>query len=100
VLRVKPFPDIFLAAASALGVLPSECLVVEDAEKGIVAAHAAGMRSVAIPNEHTRSNDFSKATAVIADLKALTVELVRELGCSPLPGSVPAHTPVVPGSAG
>ena len=45
VARVKPAPDIFLAAALQVDAIPSECLVLEDAEKGIVAAHLAGMRS-------------------------------------------------------
>jgi HAD superfamily hydrolase (TIGR01509 family) len=46
----KPAPDVFLLAAERLGVDPSECLVVEDSANGILAARAAGMRSVLIPN--------------------------------------------------
>jgi HAD superfamily hydrolase (TIGR01509 family) len=44
----KPAPDIFLTAAGKLGVSPPECVVVEDAVNGIQAAHAAGMRCVAV----------------------------------------------------
>lgn len=40
----KPAPDLFLAAAKALGVPPGDCLVVEDGPPGIAAAAAAGMR--------------------------------------------------------
>jgi HAD superfamily hydrolase (TIGR01509 family) len=40
----KPAPDLFLAAARALGVAPADCLVVEDGPPGIAAAAAAGMR--------------------------------------------------------
>lgn len=40
--RKKPHPDIFLTAAQRLGLLPDECLVVEDAPNGIEAAKAAG----------------------------------------------------------
>jgi HAD superfamily hydrolase (TIGR01509 family) len=47
VMKKKPAPDIFLAAAAKLGVHPNECVVVEDAVNGIQAAHAAGMRCVA-----------------------------------------------------
>jgi HAD superfamily hydrolase (TIGR01509 family) len=43
----KPAPDLFLKAASAAGVAPAHCLVVEDSVPGIAAAHAAGMRVVA-----------------------------------------------------
>lgn len=48
VLHKKPAPDIFLSAAEKLGVRPGECVVVEDAVNGIQAAHAAGMRCVAV----------------------------------------------------
>lgn len=44
----KPAPDIYLKGAELLKVEPSECLVVEDAENGILAAKAAGMHNVAL----------------------------------------------------
>jgi HAD superfamily hydrolase (TIGR01509 family) len=50
----KPAPDLFLLAASRLGVNPAECLVFEDAPAGIAAAKAAGMDVVWVPNAHTR----------------------------------------------
>lgn len=46
----KPHPEIFLAAANAIGAHPSECVVFEDAPAGLRAAAAAGMKSVALPN--------------------------------------------------
>lgn len=51
--RGKPFPDIFLAAAAALGVEPDGCIVLEDAPAGVSAATAAGMRSVFVPNGYS-----------------------------------------------
>jgi beta-phosphoglucomutase len=61
----KPAPDIFLAAASALGRAPSECVVVEDAVNGITAAKAAGMRCVAVaqtfPPEGLAAADLVRA---------------------------------------
>jgi HAD superfamily hydrolase (TIGR01509 family) len=45
----KPAPDVFLEAARRLGVAPGDCVVVEDAAPGAAAAHAAGMRCIAIP---------------------------------------------------
>jgi sugar-phosphatase len=52
VLRGKPSPDVYLLAAAGLGVVPGECLVVEDAPAGIEAARAAGMGVVALTTTH------------------------------------------------
>ncbi|MCK5219031.1 beta-phosphoglucomutase [bacterium] len=46
----KPDPELFLKAAHELGVLPSSCLVVEDAESGIAAGIAAGMHTIGVGN--------------------------------------------------
>ena len=80
VTRVKPAPDIFLEAAARLGVAPAECAVLEDAEKGVLAAHAAGMGCIAVPNDYTRRHDFSKATHICSSLNEVTVNLLRNLG--------------------
>ncbi|MGO8949015.1 MAG: HAD family hydrolase [Ktedonobacterales bacterium] len=48
VARGKPAPDIYLAAAQQIGILPHHCLVIEDATAGIEAAHAASMRCLAV----------------------------------------------------
>jgi len=79
VAKVKPAPDIFLLAARVLRVDPTECLVFEDAEKGVLAAHGAGMRCVAVPNDFTRHHDFSKATRVCASLHEVNLGLFAEL---------------------
>jgi HAD superfamily hydrolase (TIGR01509 family) len=79
VKKVKPFPDIFLYAARVLAVEPSSCVVIEDAEKGVTAARAAGMKCIAVPNEYTLHNDFSQATQVVRSLDDITVELVNGL---------------------
>jgi beta-phosphoglucomutase-like phosphatase (HAD superfamily) len=50
----KPAPDLFLLAASRLGVEPAACLVFEDAPAGVAAARAAGMQVIWVPNAHTR----------------------------------------------
>jgi HAD superfamily hydrolase (TIGR01509 family) len=50
VLNGKPAPDLFLLAARRLGIEPAQCLVLEDSEAGIVAAHRAGMQVWAVPD--------------------------------------------------
>jgi mannitol-1-/sugar-/sorbitol-6-phosphatase len=52
VLRGKPSPDVYLLAAAGLGVVPRDCLVIEDAPAGIEAARAAGMGVVAVTTTH------------------------------------------------
>jgi beta-phosphoglucomutase len=47
-IRGKPHPDIFVEAARRLGVAPADCMVFEDAPLGLQAAHAGGMRSIAL----------------------------------------------------
>ncbi len=44
--RGKPAPDIFLTAARRLNLNPSQCLVYEDSDEGMEAAHAAGMDAI------------------------------------------------------
>ncbi|MBI4523947.1 MAG: HAD family phosphatase [Deltaproteobacteria bacterium] len=77
--RVKPAPDIFLTAARKVGASPAECVVIEDAEKGVLAAHHAGMRSIAVPNAHTRNHDFSRATRICSSLHEITLELLESI---------------------
>jgi HAD superfamily hydrolase (TIGR01509 family) len=48
VIHKKPAPDIFLAAARRLMLLPEQCVVIEDALNGIIAARKAGMRCIAV----------------------------------------------------
>lgn len=55
----KPHPDIYLGAASKLGVLPHELLVFEDSQHGSKAGMSAGACTVAIPGDHSRHHDFS-----------------------------------------
>lgn len=61
VARGKPAPDVFIEAARRLGVDPDDCLVFEDAPMGIEAAHAAGMRVVALTTSFHASH-FAQLT--------------------------------------
>ena len=73
VKREKPAPDGFLLAAKNLRVDTRECVVIEDAEKGVIAAKDAGMKVIAIPNKKTSDNDFSRADLIIENIMSLTL---------------------------
>ncbi|MFF5498499.1 HAD family hydrolase [Streptomyces aquilus] len=59
----KPAPDVFLEAARRLGAAPVDCVVLEDAAPGAAAAHAAGMRCIAIPYVAAQADAPEFATA-------------------------------------
>lgn len=63
----KPEPDIFLRAAKAIGVNPSEAVVVEDSINGIKAGYAADMRVVHIPDTIAIDDDIRKLTYMVCD---------------------------------
>lgn len=65
----KPNPEIFLKAAERLGVPPAQCLVIEDAQAGVEAAKAAGMKCLAFKSPNTHGQDLSKADKTIDSLK-------------------------------
>jgi len=67
--RSKPHPDPYLAAAERLGVAPEDCLVIEDSERGLQAAVAAGMECWVIPNALTALGDFSRAHRVLESVR-------------------------------
>jgi HAD superfamily hydrolase (TIGR01509 family) len=77
--RGKPAPDVYLEAARRLGVEPTRAAAIEDSENGILAAEAAGMRVIAIPNRHFPPDGEALAAAdVELDSPAkLTAEAVE-----------------------
>jgi HAD superfamily hydrolase (TIGR01509 family) len=70
--RHKPHPDPYLAAAARFEIDPARCLVIEDTERGLDAAHAAGMRCIAIPNALSAAGDFAKAEHTLGSMEELT----------------------------
>lgn len=75
ITQTKPDPEIFLTAAAKLGVDPSECLVVEDAEAGVEAALAAGMMCIGIGSPIT----LRRAHRVFPKTSDITLETIEEL---------------------
>lgn len=73
----KPNPEPYMAALQRLGMAPEKCVAIEDTERGLTAARAAGLRCVVVPHEFTRECRFEGATAVIESASELPELLAR-----------------------
>jgi len=65
----KPAPDIFLRTAELFGVLPSDCIVIEDTKNGVNAAKAAGMYCIGFKNPDYPEQDLSMSDQIVDNLK-------------------------------
>jgi len=65
----KPDPAPYLTAVKRAGVDPSSCVVIEDSERGLASACAAGLRCVIVPSRLTRGSRFDGAWRVIDDVR-------------------------------
>ena len=70
----KPAPDIYLNALRDLGIKPTDAIAFEDSRNGLIAAKAAGLNCVVVPNKLTESFDFSEADHVTTSLANFTLE--------------------------
>ncbi len=76
----KPNPEIYLTAASRVGVDPARCVVFEDALAGIEAGLRAGMTVIAVATSHSRAElDHTGASLIVDTFADLTVEQVKTL---------------------
>jgi HAD superfamily hydrolase (TIGR01509 family) len=92
--RVKPAPDLFLLAAKRVGVEPERCVVLEDSPNGMMAARAAGMRCVAVPNRLTRALVLPAPDLVVQSLAEQSLAgLLRRLDEARLPPASEAPRP-------
>ena len=80
-IKSKPAPDLFLAAASKLGVKPEECVVIEDSPLGVEGALAAGMKCVGLVGSTTAEN-LKKADLIINNLEEINHSVIGLLGLS------------------
>lgn len=76
VIHGKPAPDIFLLAAKALHIDPEYCIVLEDAPAGIIAAHKAGMKSIAI-SKHDSKESFPLADHYFPTLSKIDLAIFK-----------------------
>lgn len=75
VTKAKPDPEVFLIAATQMGIPPKDCVVFEDAVAGIEAANNAGMLSIGIGEEEV----LNKAKFVFANFTQIDVEFINRL---------------------
>ena len=78
VAHPKPAPDVYLLAAERLGVPPQHCAAFEDSPRGLQAAHAAGMFTVAVPTALTRHFAWEQAHHIIESLEKLALKDLRK----------------------
>lgn len=77
VVQGKPEPDIFLLAAQRLGVIPEDCVVVEDGVSGMIGAKKAGMKCIGLVKQKDKS--LYPADWLVTSLREVTLERIRNL---------------------
>ncbi|MGO9451609.1 MAG: HAD family hydrolase [Candidatus Binataceae bacterium] len=71
----KPHPEPYLTALKRLGAQPSGCIAIEDSQRGLTSALAAGLRCIIVPNDLTRRANFTDATAVLDNIREVPAVL-------------------------
>ncbi len=74
--ELKPHPEPYLKALQRVGLDAEQCVVVEDSERGLQAAAAAGIRCLVVPNELTRDQDFHKAWRILRGASEVAEEVL------------------------
>lgn len=71
IVKGKPDPEIFLKSLQELDVKKEDCIIIEDAERGVLAAKNAGVYCVGLINPNSGNQDLSKADKKIKDFKEI-----------------------------
>ena len=71
VKNTKPDPEPYLKALEISGMKKDECIVVEDSERGLRSAIAAGLKCYIIPTSLTLNSDFSRAEKILNNIKEI-----------------------------
>jgi HAD superfamily hydrolase (TIGR01509 family) len=75
----KPHPEVFLQCAQAIDMNPNDCLVIEDSLNGIIAAKAAGMHVIGIPEAYNINNQkFCIADVTLHSLQEINLETLQK----------------------
>jgi HAD superfamily hydrolase (TIGR01509 family) len=76
--KSKPHPEPYETAVRRFGLPVEHCIAIEDTERGMKSAQAAGLRCIIVPNEFTRGCPFEGAVAVLESIHRLPA-LLRTL---------------------
>ena len=80
VARGKPAPDLYLAAAAAIGQPPADCLALEDSPNGVRAAHAAGVPVIMVPDLLPATEEMHSLCLAIVPTLAVVSFWLETLG--------------------
>jgi len=72
----KPHPEPYLRALGKSGCEASDCLVIEDSERGLAAAKAAGIKCIVIPNDFTSQGGFNGAYRILENIQQVVDEVL------------------------
>ena len=75
----KPAPDLFLLAAQEISTPPGQCVVIEDAEAGIIGAKSAGMIPIMVPSTIAPSTTVKELSYAVVPSLYEALEIIREL---------------------
>ena len=78
IARGKPAPDVFWKACEKLGEAPEDCLVLEDSEAGVRAAHAAGIPVLCVPDLKTPPQPVLDLAAAVLPSLAAAVDYLSD----------------------
>ena len=73
--KSKPEPEPYLKALQLLAIDPDKVVVVEDSERGIIAAKRAGLTCWAVPNRLSAHGDFSQADKVLSNIGEVAIHI-------------------------
>lgn len=76
--KKKPDPEIYEVAAKSLGLLPGQCVGIEDAPPGVQALRAAGMKSIAVTHTFPEKA-LVKANIIVPAIKDITLDMLKSL---------------------
>jgi beta-phosphoglucomutase-like phosphatase (HAD superfamily) len=73
----KPHSEPYLTALNRYRLQPEDCIVVEDSERGLASAVAAGLECLIVLSEWTKDGDFRHAAKVLTNIRCVPEEVLR-----------------------